>query len=148
MFSYQHPSAAEMQHDFLWRTTRNLSERGHIGIFNRSYHEEVLIVRVHPEFLRAEALAEPMIDTEVFWNHRCRSITYLERDLHANGTPVVKVFLHLSKDEQRKRFLDHIDDPTKNWKFSVADMTERGFWDAYQTAYEACLSATSTEDSP
>ena len=148
VFSFQHPSAKELQHDFLWRTTRNLPERGRIGIFNRSYYEEVLIVRVHPELLRAEALAEPMIDAEVFWQHRYRSITNLERHLHANGTRVVKIFLHLSKDEQRKRFLGRIDDPTKNWKFGTADMTERGYWDAYQTAYEACLSATSTRDAP
>jgi PPK2 family polyphosphate:nucleotide phosphotransferase len=148
VFSYQHPSATELQHDFLWRTTRDLPERGRIGIFNRSYYEEVLIVRVHPELLRAEALAEPMIDAEVFWQHRYRSITNLERHLHANGARVVKIFLHLSKDEQRKRFLGRIDDPTKNWKFGTADMTERGYWDAYQTAYEACLSATSTRDAP
>ena len=105
-------------------------------------------MRVHPELLRAEALAEPMIDAEVFWKHRYLSITNLERHLHANGTRVVKIFLHLSEDEQRKRFLDRIDDPTKNWKFGTADMTERGFWDAYQTAYQACLSATSTDDAP
>jgi PPK2 family polyphosphate:nucleotide phosphotransferase len=148
VFSYQHPSATELQHDFLWRTTRDLPERGRIGIFNRSYYEEVLIVRVHPNLLRAEALAEPMIDAEAFWQHRYRSITNLERHLHANGTRVVKIFLHLSKDEQRKRFLDRINDPTKNWKFGTADMTERGYWDAYQTAYEACLSATSTDDAP
>lgn len=148
VFSYQHPSATELQHDFLWRTTRDLPERGRIGIFNRSYYEEVLIVRVHPELLRAEALAEPMIDADAFWQDRYRSITNLERHLHANGTRVVKIFLHLSKDEQRKRFLGRIDDPTKNWKFGTADMTERGYWDAYQTAYEACLSATSTRDAP
>ena len=148
VFSYQHPSAKELQHDFLWRTTRDLPERGRIGIFNRSYYEEVLIVRVHPELLRAEALAEPMIDAEVFWQNRYRSINNLERHLQVNGTRVVKIFLHLSKDEQRKRFLDRIDDPTKNWKFGTADMTERGYWDAYQTAYEACLAATSTDDAP
>ena len=148
VFSYQHPSATELQHDFLWRTSCDLPERGRIGIFNRSYYEEVLIVRVHPELLRAEALAEPMIDAEVFWKHRYRSITNHERHLHANGTRVVKIFLHLSKDEQRKRFLDRIDDQTKNWKFGAADMTERGFWDAYQTAYEACLAATSTNNAP
>lgn len=125
-----------------------MPERGRIGILNRSYYEEVLIVRVHPELLRAEALAEPMIDAKVFWKHRYRSITNLERHLHANGTRVVKIFLNLSKDEQRTRFLGRIDDPTKNWKFGTADMTERAYWDAYQTAYEACVSATSTEDAP
>jgi len=148
VFSYQHPSAAELQHDFLWRTTRDLPERGRIGIFNRSYYEEVLIVRVHPELLQAEALAEPMLDAGAFWQQRFRSITNLERHLHANGTRVVKIFLHLSKEEQRKRFLDRIDDPTKNWKFTAGDMTERGFWDAYQATYEACISATSTAEAP
>lgn len=148
VFSYQHPSATELQHDFLWRTTRDLPERGRIGIFNRSYYEEVLIVRVHPELLHAEALVEPVTDADTFWQQRYRSITGLEHHLHANGTRVVKIFLHLSKDEQRNRFLDRIDDPTKNWKFSTADMTERGFWDQYQAAYEACIAATSTAEAP
>ena len=148
VFSYQHPSATELQHDFLWRTTRDLPERGRIGIFNRSYYEEVLIVRVHPELLRAEALAEPMIDAEAFWQQRYLSITNLERHLHANGTRINKIFLHLSKEEQRKRFLDRIDDPTKNWKLSAADITERGFWNDYQAAYEACIAATSTAEAP
>ena len=148
VFSYQHPSATELQHDFLWRTTRDLPERGRIGIFNRSYYEEVLTVRVHPELLQAEALAEPMIDAGVFWQKRYLSINNHERHLRANGTRVVKIFLHLSKDEQRKRFLDRIDDPTKNWKFTAADMAERGFWDDYQTAFEACITATSTAGAP
>jgi PPK2 family polyphosphate:nucleotide phosphotransferase len=148
VFSYQHPSATELQHDFLWRTTCDLPERGRIGIFNRSYYEEVLIVRVHPELLQAEALAEPMIDAGDFWKQRYLSIINHERHLHANGTRVIKIFLHLSKDEQRKRFLDRIDDPTKNWKFTASDMTERGFWDDYQTAYEACIAATSTAEAP
>jgi len=148
VFSYQHPSATESQHDFLWRTTCDLPERGRIGIFNRSYYEEVLIVRVHPELLQAQALAEPMVDADAFWKQRYRSIINHERHLHANGTRVVKIFLHLSKDEQRKRFLDRIDDPTKNWKFTPSDMTERGFWDDYQAAYEACIAATSTVEAP
>ncbi len=144
VFSYQHPSATESKHDFLWRTTRDLPERGRMGIFNRSYYEEVLIVRVHPELLQAEALAEPMIDAGDFWKQRYLSINNHERHLHANGTRVVKIFLHLSKEEQRERFLGRIDDPTKNWKFTASDMTERVFWDDDQTAYEACIAATST----
>jgi PPK2 family polyphosphate:nucleotide phosphotransferase len=148
VYSFQHPSAAELQHDFLWRTTRDLPERGRIGIFNRSYYEEVLIVRVHPEILRGEALAEPPRDHEKFWRERYRSIEFLERHLHANGTRIVKFFLHLSKEEQRKRFLARIDEPEKNWKFSLADIEERKFWKEYRTAYEQCLSATSTDDCP
>jgi PPK2 family polyphosphate:nucleotide phosphotransferase len=115
VFSFKHPTAAELEHDFLWRTTRDLPERGRIGIFNRSYYEEVLILRVHPNLLKAEALADPPSDDETFWGQRYRSITNLERHLHANGTRIVKVFLHLSKDEQRKRFIDRIDEPDKNW---------------------------------
>ena len=148
VFSFQHPSPTELQHDFLWRTTRDLPQRGRIGIFNRSYYEEVLIVRVHPEILRGEALAEPAHDHKAFWRERYRSIEALERHLHANGTRIVKFFLHLSKDEQRKRFLARIDEPEKNWKFSLADIEERKFWKKYQTAYEECLGATSTDDCP
>jgi PPK2 family polyphosphate:nucleotide phosphotransferase len=148
VFSFKHPSGVELQHDFLWRTTRDLPERGRIGIFNRSYYEEVLILRVHPEMLRGEALAVPPDDDHAFWHHRYRSITNLERHLHANGTRVVKFFLHLSKEEQRQRFLSRIDEPDKNWKFSEADIKERGFWKDYMKAYEACLGATSTSDAP
>jgi PPK2 family polyphosphate:nucleotide phosphotransferase len=148
VFSFQHPSPAELQHDFLWRTTRDLPPRGRIGIFNRSYYEEVLIVRVHPDILRSEALAEPAHDHKIFWRERYRSITDLEWHLHANGTRIVKFFLHLSKEEQRKRFLARIDEPEKNWKFSLADIEERKFWKKYRTAYEECLSATSTDDCP
>jgi PPK2 family polyphosphate:nucleotide phosphotransferase len=148
VFSFKHPSGLELEHDFLWRTTRDLPERGRIGIFNRSYYEEVLILRVHPELLHGEALAEPPGDDHTFWHDRYRSITNLERHLHANGTRVVKFFLHLSKDEQRKRFLARIDKPDKNWKFSPADIKERGFWKDYMKAYAACLGATSTSDSP
>ena len=148
VFSFKHPSGVELEHDFLWRTTRDLPERGRIGIFNRSYYEEVLILRVHPEMLRAEALVDTPTGDEAFWHQRYLSITNLERHLHANGTTVVKFFLHLSKDEQRKRFLSRIDEPDKNWKFSEADIKERNFWKDYMNAYEACLSATSTTDSP
>jgi len=148
VFSFKHPSATELAHDFLWRTTRDLPERGRIGIFNRSYYEEVLIVRVHPELLSGEALVDPPHHDKSFWRQRYRSITNLERHLHANGTRIVKFFLHLSKEEQRKRFLARIDEPDKNWKFSTADIKERGFWNQYRKAYEACLGATSTSDSP
>jgi PPK2 family polyphosphate:nucleotide phosphotransferase len=146
VFSYKHPSATELSHDFLWRTTRDLPERGKIGIFNRSYYEEVLIARVHPEILRGENL--PDGDGKKIWDERFRSITALERHLHANGTRVIKFFLHLSKEEQRKRFLDRIDTPEKNWKFNAGDVEERKFWNDYMHAYEQALSATSTKDSP
>jgi PPK2 family polyphosphate:nucleotide phosphotransferase len=147
VFSYKHPSAQELQHDFLWRTTRDLPERGRIGIFNRSYYEEVLIVRVHRSILHSEGLADAAADESV-WHGRYRSIVDLERHLHANGTRIVKVFLHLSKQEQRKRLLARIDEPTKNWKFSAADIAERKCWDAYMHAYGEALGATSTADSP
>jgi len=148
VFSYKHPSAAELEHDFLWRTTRDLPERGRIGIFNRSYYEEVLIVRVHPEILRSEAIpGTPHHDKEV-WQDRYRSIVDLEKHLYGNGTRIIKFFLHLSKEEQRKRFLARIDEPEKNWKFSAADIAERGFWKQYMNAYEKCLGATSTGHAP
>ncbi|TDG03392.1 polyphosphate kinase 2 family protein [Paraburkholderia guartelaensis] len=146
--SYKHPSAAELQHDFLWRTTRNLPERGNIGIFNRSYYEEVLILRVHPELLLAEGLSGAANSGEALWEGRYRSIVDFENHLYRNDTRVVKFFLHLSKEEQRNRFLDRIDDPGKNWKFSAADIEERKFWPQYMEAYEQCLSATSTEHAP
>jgi len=146
VFSFKHPSAAELEHDFLWRTTRDLPERGQIGIFNRSYYEEVLIARVHPEILRSEGIPDTPRDDKKLWHNRYRSITNLERHLHENGTRIVKFFLHLSKDEQRKRFLERIDEPEKNWKFSIADIEERKFWKLYMKAYEQCLSATSTSD--
>ena len=148
VFSYKHPSAMELQHDFLWRTTRDLPERGRIGIFNRSYYEEVLIVRVHPEILRSEGIGGGSLDEKTVWGSRFRSIVDLERHLHRNGTRIVKFYLHLSKDEQRKRFLQRIDQPDKNWKFSLADVKERTFWKRYMSAFEDCLSATSTRESP
>ena len=146
VFSFKHPSAAELEHDFLWRTTRDLPERGRIGIFNRSYYEEVLIVRVHPEILASEGLPDTPHHDKKVWHDRYRSIVDLEKHLHANGTRIVKFFLHLSKEEQRKRFLARIDEPDKNWKFSLADIEERKFWKHYMKAYEECLSATSTSD--
>ncbi len=148
VFSFKHPSPAELQHDFLWRTTRDLPERGRIGIFNRSYYEEVLIVRVHQEILQGEGLPDATQDNKAIWHDRYRSIMDLERHLHCNGTRIVKFFLHLSKEEQRNRFLERIDEPEKNWKFSTDDIKERGFWKQYMKAYEKCLSATSTKDSP
>jgi PPK2 family polyphosphate:nucleotide phosphotransferase len=148
VFSFKHPSPAELQHDFLWRTTRALPERGRIGIFNRSYYEEVLIARVHPEILRGEGLPGGVLDEKAVWHDRYRSITNLERHLDANGTRIIKFYLHLSKEEQRKRFLQRIDQPEKNWKFSLADIEERKFWKQYVRAYEACLGATSTRDAP
>jgi len=147
VFSFKQPSAEELAHDFLWRTTCRLPERGRIGIFNRSYYEEVLIVRVHPEMLRAR-LPEELINRNNFWDERYRSILDLEKHLHRNGTHVIKFFLHLSKEEQRRRFLARIDDPEKNWKFSQADLEERKFWKDYMKAYEDCLSATSTGHAP
>jgi PPK2 family polyphosphate:nucleotide phosphotransferase len=148
VFSFKHPSAAELEHDFLWRTTRCLPERGRLGIFNRSYYEEVLIVRVHPEILRSQGLPDELVDMKTIWQERYRSIVDLENHLHRNGTRIIKFFLHLSKEEQRKRFLKRIDDPEKNWKFSVADIAERKFWKQYMKAYEECLSATSTRHAP
>jgi PPK2 family polyphosphate:nucleotide phosphotransferase len=148
VFSFKHPSAAELKHDFLWRTTRDLPERGRIGIFNRSYYEEVLVVRVHREILHSEAIPDAPHHDSKIWDERYRSIRDLERHLHTNGTRVVKIFLHLSKEEQRQRFLSRIDEPDKNWKFSAADVEERKFWKQYRRAYEECLSATSTDDSP
>jgi PPK2 family polyphosphate:nucleotide phosphotransferase len=146
--SFKQPTAEELEHDFLWRSTCRLPERGQIGIFNRSYYEEVLVVRVHPEILRSQGLSEEFRDEKTIWDARYRSIVDLEEHLHRNGTRIVKVFLHLSKDEQRKRFLDRIDEPEKNWKFSLADIHERKCWKRYVQAYGACLSATNTHRAP
>jgi PPK2 family polyphosphate:nucleotide phosphotransferase len=147
--SFRHPSGNELEHDFLWRATRELPERGRIGIFNRSYYEEVLVVRVHPEFLAAEKLPEREAGGKPkFWRARYRSIVELERHLHSSGTRVLKFFLHVSREEQCRRFLERIDDPSKNWKFGPDDMRERGLWKQYMHAYEACLGATSTKEAP
>ncbi|MHB8622917.1 MAG: ADP-polyphosphate phosphotransferase [Sulfuricaulis sp.] len=148
VFSFKHPSAVELQHDFLWRTTQSLPERGRIGIFNRSYYEEVLIVRVHPEILHSQNIPLELIDEKTVWTDRYRSIVNLENHLYRNGTRIIKFFLHLSKEEQRKRFLQRIDESDKNWKFSLADIEERKFWKQYMSAYEECLSATSTNNAP
>ena len=148
VFSFKQPSAEELEHDFLWRTNKRLPERGRIGIFNRSYYEEVLIVRVHPELLNARGLSDDAIAGHAIWEERFNSITEMEAHLHRSGTRVIKFFLHLSKEEQRERFIARIDEPDKNWKFSVDDVKERQRWDDYMRAYEACLSATSTKESP
>ena len=148
VFSFKQPTAAELEHDFLWRTTRCLPERGRIGIFNRSYYEDVLIVRVHPEILRNQGLPEELRDEKRIWEERYRSIVDLERHLHRNGTHIIKIFLHLSEEEQRKRFLDRIDEPDKNWKFSASDIHERKYWKQYMQAYETCLNETSTHHAP
>jgi PPK2 family polyphosphate:nucleotide phosphotransferase len=145
--SFKQPSAEELEHDFLWRSTQRLPERGRIGIFNRSYYEEVLVVRVHPELLAGEKLAGEIRDKDV-WKQRYRSIVDLERHLDLNGTRVVKIFLHLSKEEQKRRFLERIDDPEKNWKFGTADIHERKYWKQYTAAFEDCLEATSTKHAP
>ena len=148
VYSFKHPSAEELDHDFLWRTTCRLPERGRLGIFNRSYYEEVLVVRVHPEILRGQGLPEELVNPRTIWRDRYRSIIDLENHLYRNGTRIIKFFLHLSKEEQRKRFLDRIDEREKNWKFSLVDMAERKLWKQYMKAYEDCLSATSTRVAP
>jgi len=147
VFSFKHPSATELRHDFLWRQIPFLPERGRIGIFNRSYYEEVLIVRVHPEILRGEGLPSGRRDGRL-WEDRFQSIVDFEHHLHRNGTVIVKFFLHLSKKEQRRRFLERIDKPHKNWKFSLDDVREREYWRQYMKAYEACLGATSRKSAP
>ncbi len=147
VYSFKHPSPEELDHDFLWRSTRVLPERGRIGIFNRSYYEEVLIVKVHPELVAAQRIPDAKVD-KTFWKQRYDSINGLEQHLVQNGTLILKFFLHVSKDVQRKRFLDRINDPKKHWKFSAADLAERGFWKEYQSAYEDMLEATSTKFAP
>lgn len=148
VYSFKNPNPQELDHDFLWRTNRCLPERGRIGIFNRSYYEEVLVVRVHPQILQKQKLPAESLNLKNIWEERYQSIVDLEKHLHRNGTRIIKFFLHLSKDEQRKRFLDRIDAPEKNWKFSKADIEERQYWDDYMHAFEECLSATSTKENP
>jgi PPK2 family polyphosphate:nucleotide phosphotransferase len=148
VFSFKQPSALELDHDFLWRTTQCLPERGRIGIFNRSYYEEVLIVRVHPEILKAQSLPRDTAKPPKIWAQRYDSINDLERHLHRNGTRVLKFFLHLSEDEQRQRFLARLDDPAKNWKFTADDLAERTHWREYMKAYGEMLGATSTRHAP
>ena len=146
--SFKQPSAEELEHDFLWRTICKLPERGRIGIFNRSYYEEVLVVRVHPEILRSQGLPEKLRDKKDFWDKRFQSIVEMEKHLHRNSTETIKIFLHLSYEEQQKRFLARIDEPDKNWKFSAADIHERKYWKQYMKAYEDCFRVTSTHHAP
>ena len=148
VFSFKQPSAEELKHDFLWRSDKRLPERGRIGIFNRSYYEEVLIVRVHPELLYKESIPERLIAETNVWEQRYRSIVESEDQLYRNGTRIVKFFLHLSNEEQKKRFLERIDEPEKNWKFSLSDVHERKYWKQYMKAYEDCIRSTSTDHSP
>jgi PPK2 family polyphosphate:nucleotide phosphotransferase len=147
VFSFKAPSAEELDHDFLWRTTRCLPERGRIGIFNRSYYEEVLVVRVHPELLRNEKLPAPLV-TRNIWTQRYEDVNAFERHLSRSGVVVRKFFLHVSKEEQRKRFLKRLDEPQKNWKFSMGDVREREHWDEYMAAYESMVRHTSTPHAP
>lgn len=147
VFSFKRPSAEELDHNFLWRCMVRLPERGRIGIFNRSYYEEVLAVKVHPEFLAAQSLPDGRID-KIFWQDRYEDINAFERHLVRNGTVILKFFLNVSKDEQKRRFLERLGDPEKNWKFSAADVAERACWEDYQQAYEQALAATSTEWAP
>jgi PPK2 family polyphosphate:nucleotide phosphotransferase len=148
VFSFKHPSESELEHDFLWRSSQCLPERGRIGIFNRSYYEEVLIVRVHPDILRSEGIPDGKVDEKTIWKERYESIVAWEKHLYRNGTRIIKFFLHMSKEEQRKRFLARLDEPDKNWKIDPADIAERKFWNDYMRAYEACLGATSTKKAP
>lgn len=149
VYSFKHPSAEELDHDFLWRTMVRMPERGRIGIFNRSYYEEVLIVRVHPELLTAESVPNgKRKSNDKVWRQRYRSIRNMEEHLHHNGTRIVKIFLHISKEEQRQRLLARVDDPSKNWKVAMADVEERKYWKNYMRAYENCLGATSTDLAP
>ncbi len=147
VFSFKAPSAEELDHDFLWRTTRCLPERGRIGVFNRSYYEEVLVVRVHPEFLEGQKLP-PGVVTDRIWKERFEDINAFERYLTRQGTAIVKFFLNVSREEQRERFLARLDEPEKNWKFSLEDVGKRGLWDNYMAAYEDMIASTSTAHAP
>jgi PPK2 family polyphosphate:nucleotide phosphotransferase len=147
VYAFKVPSTEELDHDFLWRTNRCLPERGRIGVFNRSYYEEVLVVRVHPQILEKQKLP-PQLVTKRIWEERYDDIRALERHLTRNGTVVRKFFLHVSKEEQRRRFLARLDEPKKNWKFSAADVEERACWKDYQRAYEEMIGATATPDAP
>lgn len=145
--SFKHPSAEELDHNFLWRSAKALPERGRIGIFNRSYYEEVLIVRVHPELVTAQRIPDAK-PNKAFWEHRFDDINQFERHLTRNGTVILKFFLNISKDEQRRRFLERLNEPAKHWKFSASDLSERDYWDDYMDAYEKMIDATSTKWAP
>ena len=148
VFSFKQPSSEELDHDFLWRASRALPERGRIGIFNRSYYEDVLVVQVHPEFLQGQKLPPGTVVDERFWERRYEDINAFERHLNRSGTKVVKFFLHVSKDEQRRRFLRRVENPDKYWKFSPTDLKERAHWDEYMRTFEEVLTKTSTDDAP
>ncbi len=147
VFSFKAPSDPELQHDFLWRTTFRLPERGHLGIFNRSYYEEVLVVRIHPEILKGQR-NPPSLVTKNVWEERFEDIRHFEQHMARNGTVIRKFFLHVSKKEQKRRFLARLEEPEKNWKFSAADIRERAYWDDYQKAYEEMICNTATEQAP
>jgi len=147
VYSFKHPSAEELDHNFLWRYAKALPERGRIGIFNRSYYEEVLVVRVHPELVRAQRIPEVKVNDD-FWADRFADINAFERHLTRNGTVIVKFFLHISKNEQRKRLVKRLKDPTKQWKFAASDIAERAYWDDYMKAFEAAINATSNKWAP
>jgi PPK2 family polyphosphate:nucleotide phosphotransferase len=147
VFSFKAPSDPELQHDFLWRTTNKMPERGHLGIFNRSYYEEVLVVRVHPEILKSQR-NPPALVTKNIWQERFEDIRHFEQHMARNGTVIRKFFLNVSKREQKRRFLARLDEPEKNWKFSAADIRERACWDDYQSAYEDMIRNTATEHAP
>jgi PPK2 family polyphosphate:nucleotide phosphotransferase len=147
VYSFKAPSSEDLDHDFLWRCTRNLPERGRIGIFNRSYYEETLVVRVHPELLAAQKVPPPLIGKRI-WKERCEDIANVERYLTRNGVVIRKFFLHVSPDEQKRRFLERLDNPEKNWKFSANDAKERAFWKDYMAAYEDTIRRTATPEAP
>jgi PPK2 family polyphosphate:nucleotide phosphotransferase len=146
--SFKQPSSEELEHDFLWRISKNLPERGKIGVFNRSHYEDVLVVRVHPEIIQSQSMPDEVKNDKNFWKKRFEQIRNFEKHLVENGTHVLKFFLHLSKDEQKKQFLERLNEPEKNWKFVDSDLKERGFWDDYMRAYEEAIAATSTDDAP
>lgn len=148
VYSFKQPSSEELDHDFLWRCAKSLPERGRIGIFNRSYYEEVLVVKVHPEYLHAQRLPETDTSTPKFWKHRYKSINNFERHLARNGTRIIKFFLNVSKEEQKRRFVERLENPTKLWKFSPSDVAERDRWDDYMNAYQEMLRATTTKWAP
>ena len=145
--SFKAPSPEDLDHDFLWRCQKHLPERGRIGIFNRSYYEEVLVVRVHENILKSQKLPDELVTKDI-WEKRFKDIRNFEKYLTRNGTLIIKIFLNVSKDEQKKRFIERVDDPDKNWKFSAADARERGYWKDYMIAYEEMIQNTSTEDAP
>jgi PPK2 family polyphosphate:nucleotide phosphotransferase len=147
VYSFKVPTETELQHDFLWRTTCSLPERGHVGIFNRSYYEEVLVVRVHPEILKRERMPDALVSKKI-WDERFEDICCFERHMWRNGIVIRKFFLHLSKKEQKRRFLARLEEPEKNWKFSAADIHEREYWDDYQEAYEDMIRNTTSEEAP